>query len=75
MTVDVINDCTLLTPCDVRLLLSIRGRPRPGAASRYDNVLWGDWYMIDYANDFAQGDTWSTSRPSTRPICDRLGTP
>src|SRR5690606_159739 len=23
----------------------------------YGNAIWGDWYMIDYANNFAQGDT------------------
>jgi len=56
VTVDVVNDCTLLTPCDPGYFTSAGGAYFQGVGE-YDNVLWGDWYMIDYANNFAQGDT------------------
>ena len=56
VTVDVVNDCTLLTPCDPGYFTSTDGTPFQGVGD-YDNVIWGDWYMIDYANNFAQGDT------------------
>jgi len=55
VTIDVVNDCTLLTPCDYGYFVS-DGGPFTGVGG-YDNVLWGDWYMIDYENNFAQGDT------------------
>jgi len=56
VTVDVVNDCTLLTQCDPGYFTSEGGVYYEGVG-RYDNVLWGDWYMLDYANNFAQGDT------------------
>ncbi len=59
VTADAVYDCTLLTPCDVGyfyLGVDEGGLPIPGGVGAFDNVLWGDWYMIDYANDFAQGD-------------------
>jgi len=56
VTVDVVRDCTLLTPCDPGYFTATDGTPYQGVGD-YDNVLWGDWYMIDYANNFAQGDT------------------
>jgi len=52
ITVDVVNDCSLLFP----------GNPGyfadggTGIASN-SNVLWGDYFMADPANSFAQGDT------------------
>ncbi len=56
VTIDHTNDCTLLTPCDEGYFWT--GDPTvPGGLAAYENVLWGDWYMIDYANNFAQGDT------------------
>jgi len=54
VTVDVTNDCTLQTPCEAGYFWT-EGGPYTGVGE-YDNILWGDWYMIDYANDFAQGD-------------------
>ncbi len=56
VTVDVVNDCTLLTPCDPGYFTAPDGTFYQGVGE-YDNVIWGDWYMIDYANNFAQGDT------------------
>jgi hypothetical protein len=55
VTADVVNDCTLLTPCDIGYFAV--NDPFDEIVGAYDNVLWGDWYMIDYANNFAQGDT------------------
>jgi hypothetical protein len=57
VTVDVTRDCTVLTPCDEGYFLIGQQPPFQFGVARYDNILWGDWYMIDYANDFAQGDT------------------
>jgi len=54
VTVDVVNDCTLNTPCEEGYFW-VGGAP--GGVGEFDNILWGDWYMIDYANNFAQGDT------------------
>jgi len=54
VTVDAVDNCTLLTPCDPGYFT---GYFDPTDIGAYDNVLWGDWYMIDYANNFAQGDT------------------
>jgi len=56
VTIDVVNDCTLLTPCEPGYFKSEGGVYYEGVGA-YDNVIWGDWYMIDYANNFAQGDT------------------
>ncbi|MCA9285349.1 MAG: hypothetical protein KDB94_11825 [Acidobacteria bacterium] len=56
VTIDVVHDCTLLTPCDPGYFTSEGGVYYEGLGG-YENVLWGDWYMIDYANNFAQGDT------------------
>ncbi len=57
VTVDVMRDCTLLTPCDPGYFVSVPGVELDDLVGGWDNALWGDWYMIDYANDFAQGDT------------------
>ncbi len=57
VTVDNVVDCTLLTPCDSGYFTVDPQNPPPGLVGYYLNALWGDWYMIDYANDFAQGDT------------------
>ncbi len=55
VTVDLVNNCTLLRPCEEGYFYTGAG-PYTGVGE-YDNILWGDWYMIDYANNFAQGDT------------------
>jgi len=55
VTVDITNDCTLRTPCESGYFWSEAGFYT--GVGEYDNILWGDWYMIDYANDFAQGDS------------------
>ncbi len=57
VTVDNVLDCTILTPCDNGYFVVDLDNPPPGLVGFYLNALWGDWYMIDYANDFAQGDT------------------
>ncbi len=56
VTVDLVNDCTLLRPCEQGYFYTNAGGPYTGVGE-YDNILWGDWYIIDYANNFAQGDT------------------
>lgn len=55
VTVDVTNDCTLLRPCEEGYF-HVGGVIGAGIGE-YANILWGDWYMIDYAQNFAQGDT------------------
>jgi len=51
ITIDVVNDCSLLFP----------GNPGyfadggTGIAAN-DNVLWGDYFLVDPVNNFAQGD-------------------
>jgi len=62
VTVDVTWDCTLLTPCDLGYFTLSEGfvigaDPEDFLIGSFDNAIWGDWYMIDYANNFAQGDT------------------
>jgi hypothetical protein len=54
VTVDVVEDCSLLTPCDEGYFTGYFSEVDIGA---YDNVIWGDWYMVDYGENFAQGDT------------------
>jgi hypothetical protein len=60
VTVDVVDDCTLLTPCDEGyFMLPIAAPPvvlDAALVGDWTNAIWGDWYMVDYANDFAQGD-------------------
>jgi hypothetical protein len=57
VTIDVVQDCTLLTPCDLGYFVTNGGFVPAEMIGDWDNALWGDWYMVDYANDFAQGDT------------------
>ena len=57
VTVDVMQDCTLLTPCDPGYFVVTPGVDPDDLIGDWDNAIWGDWYMIDYANNFAQGDT------------------
>ncbi len=47
VTIDAVNSCTLLRPCDPGYLTSI---------VTYQNVLWGDWFIIEGDQNFAQGD-------------------
>jgi hypothetical protein len=56
LTADIVSDCTLLTPCDFGYFTLDLDNPGPLLAV-YDNKIWGDWYMVDYGNNFAQGDT------------------
>jgi hypothetical protein len=54
VTVDVVDDCSLLTPCDPGYFNSPFD---PNDVGGNTNDIWGDWYMIDYGQNFAQGDT------------------
>ncbi|MGE4191288.1 MAG: hypothetical protein AB7G12_15500 [Thermoanaerobaculia bacterium] len=57
VTVDLVNDCTLQTPCG-------QGWSNPdqgpyfgdGGLGLYDNILWGDYFYINGGENFAQGD-------------------
>ena len=51
ITVDNVNECSTDFPNDPLYF----GDGGTGIASNV-NQLWGDWFMIDDANDFAQGD-------------------
>jgi len=46
VTLDTVDSCTLLRPCDAGWLDVVS----------YQNVLWGNWYMVEGDQNFAQGD-------------------
>jgi hypothetical protein len=48
VTVDVVTECSLDFPSTPGYFTGTAG---------YDNVLWGDYFYVDTANDFAQGET------------------
>jgi hypothetical protein len=48
-TIDVVKSCTLLRPNDP-------GYFGAGGVAGFDNVLWGDFFYVDPAGSFAQGD-------------------
>ena len=52
VTVDAANECSLLFPTDGGYFL-----PGGTGVASNRNVLWGDWLLVDPANDFAHGDT------------------
>jgi hypothetical protein len=49
VTVDVARRCSTLTPADP-------GYFGPDGVAGHDNVLWGDFFLIDPAGDVAQGE-------------------
>ena len=49
VTVDVVRRCTTLTPADP-------GYFGPDGAAAHDNVLWGDFFLVDAAGDVAEGE-------------------
>ena len=48
-TVDVVRRCSTLTPADA-------GYFGPDGVAANDNVLWGDFFLVDPAGDLAQGE-------------------
>jgi hypothetical protein len=52
VTVDTVNNCTLRFPGDAGYFVS----GGQGDATN-QNVLWGDYFYVDNANNFAQGET------------------
>jgi len=48
-TVDVVRRCSQLTPADA-------GYFGPDGVAAHDNVLWGDFFLIDPQHDLAQGE-------------------
>lgn len=50
LTVDVVKTCSALRPGDP-------GYFGFGAVALFDNVLWGDFFYVDDANNFAQGES------------------
>jgi hypothetical protein len=50
VTVDTVNHCTLLTPADP-------GYFGPGGAATDQNILWGDFMLLDPGNDYADGES------------------
>jgi hypothetical protein len=48
-TIDVVKDCTLLRPGDA-------GYFGPDGVAAADNVLWGDFFYVDPAGKFSQGE-------------------
>jgi hypothetical protein len=54
VTVDVVSDCGLETPCDPGYFYT---DGQNTARGEYDNVLWGDWYMLNQEEFLADADT------------------
>lgn len=54
VTIDNMYRCTLLEPCDEGYFEWFFDGELPYAA--FENVLWGDWYTVDYSNNSANGD-------------------
>lgn len=52
LTIDDVHFCNLQFPSDAGYF----GPNGTGTASNH-NTLWGDWFLVDTGNDFAQGDT------------------
>lgn len=48
VTVDVVQDCSVVFPSTPGYFENIAG---------FDNVLWGDFFLVDPLNAFAQGET------------------
>jgi hypothetical protein len=60
MTIDVVRNCSPLTPNSPGYFSTILAGADPdpiGLPTATANVIWGDWFIVDPANDFAQGDT------------------
>ena len=49
LTIDVVKSCTLLRPGDT-------GYFGPDGVATADNILWGDFFYVDKAGNFAQGE-------------------
>ncbi len=49
VTVDVVSRCSSLTPASA-------GYFGPESVAAHDNVLWGDFYLVDPAGNLAQGE-------------------
>lgn len=49
ITIDEADDCSALFPSDAGYFT--------GGIAGFDNVLWGDYFLVDEANNFAQGFT------------------
>ncbi|HEY9422181.1 MAG TPA: hypothetical protein VIW92_12260, partial [Thermoanaerobaculia bacterium] len=49
VTVDVVKGCTSLTPASA-------GYFGPEGVAAHDSVLWGDFFLVDPAGNFAQGE-------------------
>jgi hypothetical protein len=50
ITLDNVNSCNLLFPSSV-------GYFGPAGVANQSNILWGDYFYVDTANNFAQGET------------------
>ncbi len=61
VTIDLVADCTLQTPCGQGWENPDQGPYFTGdpetSIGQYDNILWGDWFMVNGGENFAQGDT------------------
>jgi hypothetical protein len=60
VTIDVVRNCSPLVPSSPGYFSTILAGADPdpiGAPPGTANTIWGDWFLVDPANDFAQGDT------------------
>lgn len=58
ITIDNASECSLvLDPADTGLTGTPYFVNGGGGVANNINQLWGDWFLVDPANDFAQGDT------------------
>jgi hypothetical protein len=69
LTVDVVSRCTDALPGD-------DGYFGDGGAAAFDNVLWGEYVLVEPANNLAHGDTLVHLQASTTdPLTSTPGLP
>lgn len=62
VTVDTVSACSLFYPSDAANYWA--------ATATRQNVLWGDFFVVDSANNFAQGDTLVHIEAANAPAAD-----
>lgn len=63
VTIDVTNACTLLRPCDPGYFVN-----GGGGFGGNRNIIWGDWFIVEPDQNFAQGDSMVAFEAVNDPI-------